>query len=42
VNVVRWEEDHGTTTIDIRVPNLPGPQVDGVASRAGEQEPAPA
>lgn len=25
VNVVRREEEHGSTTIDIRVPNLPGP-----------------
>lgn len=39
VNVVRWEEEHGTTTIDIRVPNLPGPQADDLASRAGQQEP---
>ena len=28
VNVVRWEEEHGTVVIDIRVPNLPGDQND--------------
>jgi membrane protein len=39
VNVVRWEEDHGTTTIDIRVPNLPGPQEDELATRNGQQDP---
>jgi membrane protein len=38
VNVVRWEEDHGTATIDIRVPNLPGSE-DPVATRSGEQDP---
>lgn len=38
VNVVRWEEDHGTALIDIRVPNLPGNE-DPVATRAGEQDP---
>jgi len=26
VNVVRWEEERGTTTIDIRVPDLRGPE----------------
>jgi membrane protein len=41
VNVVRWEEEHGTTVIDIRVPNLPGPQEDQQASRAGQQDPDP-
>jgi membrane protein len=41
VNVVRWEEDHGTVTIDIRVPNLPGPQHDEQASRAGQHDPDP-
>jgi membrane protein len=39
VNVVRWEEDHGTAVIDIRVPNLPGPQEDDQATRAGQQDP---
>lgn len=41
VNVVRWEEGHGTVVIDIRVPNLPGPQEDEQASRAGQQDPDP-
>lgn len=41
VNVVRWEEEHGTTVIDIRVPNLPGPQDDELATRSGEHDPAP-
>ena len=41
VNVVRWEEDHGTVVIDIRVPNLPGPQNDDQATRAGQQDPDP-
>ena len=39
VNVVRWEEDHGTVVIDIRVPNLPGDQNDDDATRAGQQDP---
>lgn len=39
VNVVRWEEDHGTVIIDIRVPNLPGDQNDDDATRAGQQDP---
>jgi len=38
VNVVRWEEDRGTTIIDIRVPNLPG-QEDPMATRSGDREP---
>jgi membrane protein len=38
VNVVRWEEEHGTVLIDIRVPNLPGSE-DPEATRAGEQDP---
>lgn len=39
VNVVRWEEDHGTIVIDIRVPDLPGRQADDEASRAGQHDP---
>jgi membrane protein len=35
VNVVRWEEDHGTVTVDLPVPKLPG-QVPTQATRAGE------
>ena len=37
-NVIRWEEEHGTATIDIRVPNLPGAE-DPVATRKGQQDP---
>ena len=39
VNVVRWEEEHGTVVIDIRVPNLPGDQHHDDATRAGQQDP---
>ena len=39
VNVVRWEEQHGTVIIDIRVPNLPGDQNDPDATRADQQDP---
>jgi len=35
VNVVRWEEDHGTVTVDIPVPRVPG-EVPTEATRAGE------
>jgi membrane protein len=42
VNVVRWEEDHGTVVIDILVPNLPGRQEDQLADRSGQQDPDPA
>ncbi len=35
VNVVRWEEDHGTVTVDLPVPKVPG-QVPTEATRAGE------
>ena len=41
VNVVRWESEHGTTVIDIRVPNLPGRE-DELATRNGERARAPA
>lgn len=34
LNVIRWEEDHGTTTIDIEVPRVPG-IVATEADRAG-------
>jgi hypothetical protein len=34
VNVVRWEEDHGTVIIDIRVPNLPAVAPDPEATKA--------
>jgi membrane protein len=39
VNVVRWEEDHGTVTVDIPVPKVPG-EVATEATRAGEVRPA--
>jgi membrane protein len=40
VDVVRWEEDHGTVTAEIELPRLPG-QVPVTATRAGEAvEPA--
>jgi membrane protein len=35
VNVIRWEEDHGTVTVEIEVPRMPGPAPAGV-NRAGE------
>ncbi len=34
-NVVRWEEDHGTVTVDLPVPKVPG-EVPTEATRAGE------
>ena len=36
VNVVRWEEDHGTVTVEIEVPDVPG-AVPVMATRAGEE-----
>jgi len=41
-NVVRWEEDHGTIVIDIRVPNLPNRDQDDDATRAGQHDPVEA
>lgn len=38
LNVVRWEEDNGTVTVEIDVPKLPG-EVPVSASRAGEAQP---
>lgn len=38
LNVVRWEEDHGTVTAEIEVPRVPG-DVPVSASRAGEALP---
>jgi membrane protein len=38
VNVVRWEEDHGTVTAEIELPRLPG-QVPVAATRSGEAAP---
>jgi membrane protein len=40
VNVVRWEEDHGTVTTEIELPRLPGLDV-AHATRAGEAIPTP-
>jgi hypothetical protein len=41
VNVVRWEEDNGTVTVEIETPKVPGqPVVE--ATRAGEARPHPA
>jgi membrane protein len=40
LNVVRWEEDHGTLTVDVEVPKLPG-EVPVGATRGGEMEPSP-
>jgi membrane protein len=39
LNVVRWEEDHGTVTVEIELPNLPD-QVPTTATRAGDADPA--
>jgi membrane protein len=38
VNVVRWEEDHGTVTAEIELPRVPG-EVTVRATRAGEGVP---
>jgi membrane protein len=40
LNVVRWEEDHGTVTIDIEVPRVPG-SVPLESDRAGAIDPDP-
>ena len=39
LNVVRWEEDHGTKTVGLEVPKVPG-EVALEATRAGETRPA--
>lgn len=41
VNVVRWEEDHGTVTAEIELPKLPG-EVPVATTRAGEAQAASA
>ena len=41
LNVVRWEEDHGTVTAEIELPNVPG-QVPLSANRSGDALPAEA
>ncbi len=35
LNVVRWEEDHGTVVVDVEVPRIPG-EAPLVASRSGQ------
>src|SRR5260221_11764251 len=41
VNVVRWEEDHGTVKTEIEMPRIPG-VVAAHATRSAEGIPAPA
>jgi membrane protein len=41
VNVVRWEEDHGTVTVEMEAPKVPG-DVPQEVTRAGETRPQPA
>jgi len=41
LNVVRWEEEHGTVTAEIELPNVPG-QVPLTATRSGDALPAEA
>ncbi|MDQ4133737.1 MAG: YihY/virulence factor BrkB family protein, partial [Actinomycetota bacterium] len=38
LNVIRWEEDHGTVTAEVQIPRLPG-EVPLEASRAGDAFP---
>jgi len=38
LNVVRWEEQHGTDTVEIELPHVPG-EVPVAATRAGEAQP---
>lgn len=37
LNVVRWEEEHGTDTVEIELPHVPG-EVPVAANRAGEAQ----
>jgi uncharacterized BrkB/YihY/UPF0761 family membrane protein len=40
VNVVRWEEDHGTVTLEMEVPKVKGDTTEPVdVTRAGETKP---
>ena len=41
LNVVRWEEDHGTVTVEIELPRVPG-EVPTGATRSGEEVKTPA
>jgi membrane protein len=40
LNVVLWERTHGTVTIDLEVPSLPGREAEPVATRSGDAIPA--
>lgn len=40
LNVVRWEEDHGTVTAEVELPRIPG-AVPVVATRSGDAVPTP-
>ncbi len=43
VNVVRWEEDHGTVVLEMEVPKVQGETTQPVdVTRAGETKPTPA
>ncbi len=40
VNVIRWEEDHGTVTLEVEVPKVKGETTEAVdVTRAGETKP---
>ena len=41
VNVIRWEEDHGTVTAEIEIPRVPG-SVPVTATRSGDALPSEA
>jgi membrane protein len=41
LNVVLWEHTHGTVTIDLEVPSLPGRDPEQVGTRSGDAIPAP-
>jgi membrane protein len=40
LNVVLWERGHGTVTIDLEVPSLPGREAEPLATRSGDAIPA--
>jgi membrane protein len=40
LNVVLWERSHGTVTIDLEVPSLPGRDAEPVGTRSGDAIPA--
>jgi membrane protein len=41
LNVVLWERAHGTVTIDLEVPSLPGREAEQVGTRSGDATPTP-